>query len=333
MKIIDTHCHYNLDPLHQNWKTHWQNSKNMGVVASIIVGTSLHSSSLGLNIASSDPNLYLAVGIHPNEAILNQNTSHDFNNNQQLVDQPSNNQHSSLLVQSSIEKLQQLIESDFGDFKTAKTQTLKTSIPASEAPERVKSSQKKSKKIVAIGETGLDYFRLDKNNAQTDIVINNQKAFLIAQIELAQKYQLPVVLHVRDQSVPELETPNNAYWDVWNITKHFPRTQFILHCVSGPLSYVKKMTDSGSFVGVAANATYISAEHIRNLVAQTPQDQLLLETDAPYLPPQLYRGQTCQPWMIVETAQFLSESMNLDLDLIYQNVYRCFSLNPDTIEA
>jgi TatD DNase family protein len=184
----------------------------------------------------------------------------------------------------------------------------------------------KTKKIVAIGETGLDYFRLKKADPETNQIKENQKLALIEHIKLAEKHGLPVILHVRDQEIPETHTPGNAYWDVVEITSHFLDVQYILHCVSGPLTYMQEMISRGAYVSVAANVTYNSAHHIRTLVANTPQTRLLLETDAPYLPPQPFRGQMCEPHMISQTAQYLEQEMNINLDQMYDNTFSCFSL-------
>lgn len=187
---------------------------------------------------------------------------------------------------------------------------------------------KTSQKIVAIGETGLDYFRLNQTDSQTEQIKSYQKLALTEQCELARKYSLPVILHVRDQEIPESPTTDNAYWDVLEITVHFPDLQFILHCVSGPLAYVREMVTRGAFVSVAANITYPSAHHIRTLIANTPQNKLLLETDAPYLPPQSYRGQLCEPFMISQTALFLEQEMDINLAEVFDNTFSCFSRLP-----
>lgn len=270
MHIFDTHCHYNLDPLDQNWQEHWQQAQERGVVGSIVVGTTLETSQLANTISKQHNQLYSAIGIHPAYV--------------QELNQP---------MPTVMAELEKCI-----------------------AP----------KKVVAIGETGLDYFRLKKSAPETPHIIENQKKALVEHIKLAQKNSLPVILHVRDQEIPEVNTPGNAYWDVVEITSHFPDVQYILHCVSGPLAYVQEMLTRGAYVSVAANVTYNSAQHIRTLVANTPKTKLLLETDAPYLPPQTFRGQMCEPWMISQTAQYLEQEMNLNLEQIYNNTFECFSL-------
>ncbi len=165
-------------------------------------------------------------------------------------------------------------------------------------------------KVIAVGEVGLDYYRLSATNKTA--VINRQQDLFKQQIELANQLKLPLIVHVRDQETPETVTINNAYWDTLQLIKahyQFDRP-FILHCVSGPLNYIKQALEMGAYIGVAANVTYKNAHLIREIVKITPPDRLLVETDAPFLPPQTYRGQICEPWMIVETDQYLKENFN-----------------------
>ena len=182
-----------------------------------------------------------------------------------------------------------------------------------------------SSKVVALGETGLDYFRLPAEPQLQQLVKVIQQQAFIAHINLAQKHRLPLLIHVRDRDVPETPTAGNAYWDVlYLLRQHAPQHQtFILHCISGPKAYLKEALNMGAYIGVAANVTYKSADAIRELVRMAPADRLLLETDAPFLPPQEFRGQQCDPWMISKTAEFLEE-MGPDTKQIYQNTLTLF---------
>jgi TatD DNase family protein len=83
--------------------------------------------------------------------------------------------------------------------------------------------------------------------------------------------------------------------------------------------------EMGAYIGVAGNVTYKNADHIRSLVKTAPPDRILLETDAPFLPPHPHRGQVCQPWMIELTASYLQDELNLDLAAIYQTSCRLFT--------
>lgn len=262
--IIDTHCHYNLEPLYsangdqpETWKKHWQQAQDHGVQASLVVGTTLETSLTAVSLAQQEPNLWATVGIHPTEF------SH-------FQDKPDTSQ------------LEELIKAD-----QAKT-----------GPNQVK----------AIGEAGLDYYRLDKTSRDFQRQLNAQEDGLVDHILLANTYQLPLILHVRDTETPDQPTDTNAYWDTLSLIEahHAGSSPIVLHCVSGPLAYIEAFLAKGAYVSVAANITYPKADEIRAIVEMVPADKLLVETDAPFLPPQEFRGQLCEPWMIRHTAEYLS---------------------------
>lgn len=187
--------------------------------------------------------------------------------------------------------------------------------------------------VIAIGEIGLDYFRLPADPVAARQTRQLQQHAFIQQLKVAQTAKLPMLLHVRDSHLPETPTADNAYWDVLRILREYlaDPVPFVLHCVSGPLSYVKAAIELGAYIGVAGNVTYNNADHIRSLVRSTPPDRLLLETDAPFLPPIPHRGKPCEPWMISLTGKYLAEEMNSDLQDIYDNTVRLFPAFRDII--
>lgn len=263
--IIDTHCHYNLDPLFENWQTHWQKAQEHGVKKAVIVGTDLESCQRALDIAKQDDNLFVAIGIHPNECEMN-------------------------------------------DFDVAKLEPF--------------FAQETLQKIVAIGETGLDYFRLPDSpeDSQRQYSITNQQNAFRAHIQLSQKYKLPLIIHVRDKT-------EQAYWDVLKILRESRYSQkFILHCISGPLAYVQQAVEMGAYIGMAGNVTYKNSEHIRDIIRSVSPERLLLETDAPFLPPQEFRGKTCEPWMIAETAEFVEEELGIPAEACTHNASMLFHI-------
>jgi TatD DNase family protein len=181
----------------------------------------------------------------------------------------------------------------------------------------------KNDRVVAIGETGLDYYRLE----ETGLAIKQlQQRSLIAHLALAAEAKLPIILHVRDKTTPEIPTPGNAYWDTLRILQHHLKSdqQFILHCVSGPEAYLSAAVELGAYCGVAGNITYKNAESLRKLIQLIPANKLLFETDAPFLPPQAFRGKTCEPWMIQKTAEFLAEYRGITLEQVYQTTCELF---------
>lgn len=188
---------------------------------------------------------------------------------------------------------------------------------------RVISDLAPHEKVVAVGETGIDYYRLSKDNEQ---VMHQQQDSLRAHLTLAQELELPTIIHVRDIETPETPTPRNAYWDTLHILKEMiqPNQRFILHCISGPKQYLTTALELGAYVGVAANITYKNAHLLRELVQLVPKDRLLLETDAPFLPPQTFRGKGCEPWMITETEAYLRDIMHIDTNQCFLNAQKLF---------
>ena len=278
--IFDTHCHYNLEPLYSDWQRHWQKAQSHGVTQAIVVGTDLHSSRVATIIAEKEPDLFAAVGIHPDE-----------------YNSPSDED-----IDTDEKKLHSII----------------------------------GKKIVAIGETGLDYFRLTPTSAIDQTMIETaktaQQQALRMHFRLAAEHNLPVILHARDRETPEEQTEGNAYWDILTVMQKFLAEEknklpgFVMHCLSGPKNYVKAMLKLGAHAGIAANVTYPNAHHLRELVQLVPPDRLLVETDAPFLPPQAYRGQTCEPWMIAETSAFINKTYELNEDLLLKNAKVLFKI-------
>ena len=134
----------------------------------------------------------------------------------------------------------------------------------------------KNKKVIAIGEIGLDYY-WDKDEA----VRNNQKQYFIKQIELANKYNLPISIHCRD-----------AYEDCLNILKeHRVNRGGIMHCYGGSKEMMPEFIKLGFLIGLGGTVTFKNAVRPKEVAEAVPSDKYLLETDSPYLAPHPYRGQ------------------------------------------
>ncbi len=143
----------------------------------------------------------------------------------------------------------------------------------------------KSGKVVAIGETGLDYF---KNYSQAE----NQKALFLFLLKLAKDFTLPLVVHTR-----------NAQDDTLRILKKAMPVKAVLHCFSGDENFLKECLDLGFFISFTCNITYKKAQDLKRIVKITPIDRLLLETDAPFLPPDKFRGRRNEPAYVKLLAQ------------------------------
>ena len=132
-------------------------------------------------------------------------------------------------------------------------------------------------KVVGIGEIGLDYFR----DHATPI---EQREATIAQLRLASALDSPVVVHCRD-----------AYDDLLDLFEHEKPRLWVLHCFAGTTAHAERALGLGAYFGVDGPITYKSANALRETIALLPRDRVVVETDAPFLPPEPHRGRENQP--------------------------------------
>ena len=172
-------------------------------------------------------------------------------------------------------------------------------------------------KVVAIGEAGLDFF-YDK--APRDL----QAAGLRRHIAAARITGLPLVIHARDadadmEAILREETEQGA----------FP---FVLHCFSSGAALAKAGLELGGYVSFSGILTFKRSEELRDIARTIPHDRLLVETDAPYLAPQPYRGKRNEPAYVAETAKVLAETIGVSeaeiARLTTDNFFRLFSKMP-----
>lgn len=150
--------------------------------------------------------------------------------------------------------------------------------------------------VVAIGETGLDYYY---NNSPHDVQI----AAFRAQMQIAADLKLPVEIHTRD-----------AEPDTMTVLKEFSgRVTGLLHCFTGTWEMAKCGLDNGFDVSISGVVTFKNAGPLRDVVKQVPIDRLHVETDAPFLAPVPHRGKKNQPAFVTHTAQLVAELKGVDL--------------------
>jgi TatD DNase family protein len=183
------------------------------------------------------------------------------------------------------------------------------------------------KSVIAIGETGLDFFHFSKKDDLNKLqnIKQAQEKLFIEHIKLAIKKKKTLIIHARDQG-------EEGYWRILEILKEYwpAKENIIFHCLSGPIDYIKEaMTIENSYFGFDGNLTFKNAKNLREmfqLIQREKADKILLETDAPYLAPVPYRGQICQPKMISHLANFVKINLKANLDQIYQNSLAAFNL-------
>lgn len=176
---------------------------------------------------------------------------------------------------------------------------------------------KSSKKVVGIGETGLDY------NVQDADKENQQKLFQL-QIEIARHVGLPLVVHIRNGE------DEDAVNTVYEILKKADYCKGVIHCFTLNADWAKRFFDLGFCIGFTGIITYKNAEDIREAVVATPLENILVETDSPFLAPQKYRGKRNEPSYVVEIASKIAELKGLTLEKVAEqttiNVETLFNL-------
>ncbi|NLY39753.1 MAG: TatD family hydrolase [Firmicutes bacterium] len=166
--------------------------------------------------------------------------------------------------------------------------------------------------VLAIGETGLDYYR---NRCPRELQIESFKVHL----RMATLLNKPVIIHSREAHAAILELLRQ---------EPLPAKRGIMHCFSGSAAEARAFLDLGFHISLAGPVTYPRAHELRALLHQLPLDRLLLETDSPYLAPQPYRGLRNEPSYIQATYERVAAALGLDVarlaDQINDNIRQLF---------
>lgn len=224
--LIDTHCHLNFESYHADFNEMLQRATQAGVTRAIIPGIDEHTSRQAVALAAAHPQIYAAVGIHPND-------THNF--------QPD-----------MLTPLEQLAAQP---------------------------------KVIAIGEIGLDY-HWDKSPK------SDQFRAFEAQLALAARLELPVIIHNREASADVL--PILERW-AQTLPPSLVGRAGVLHSFSAPAEYAQRALDAGFYLGFTGPITYKNADELRSIAASVPLDRILVETDAPFLTPHPHRGKRNEP--------------------------------------
>lgn len=168
-----------------------------------------------------------------------------------------------------------------------------------------------SKKVVAIGEIGLDYHTNDQNKEK-------QKELFIRQIQIAKKHSLPICIHTR----------NAAFDTYWILKQNIDGLTLpsVMHCFSENSEYAKAFMSLGFYISFSGNITYKKSD--RSVLKVVPLDKMLVETDSPYLSPEPLRGRVNEPSRVKYTAARIAEELGISIDELskytVENTYRVF---------
>lgn len=155
------------------------------------------------------------------------------------------------------------------------------------------------RRLVGIGETGLDYFY---EHSPKEL----QKKYLKKYFTLALQYQLPLVIHCREAFQDLFQAADEAY-------RNAPA---LLHCFTGTLEEARAVLERGWYLSFSGIITFKKSEELREVIKFTPLDRMVVETDTPYLAPQTHRGKQNEPAFIVETAMLIAEIKQLPFEEI-----------------
>jgi len=168
-------------------------------------------------------------------------------------------------------------------------------------------------KVVALGETGLDYYYSDETKSI-------QQESFISHLQAAGQARLPVVVHTR-----------SAKEDTLQLIREYgnQETAGVLHCFTEDWDMAKRAIDMNYYISMSGIVTFKNAEELRDVARNIPLDRLLVETDSPYLAPIPYRGKPNEPAYVREVAEFVAELKGISyqqlLDVTAENFFSLFS--------
>lgn len=259
MRIFDSHAHYD----DTRFETEFEGGRDAvlpyvfscGVERIVNVGASLASSRASVELAQKYPQVYAAVGIHPNDC--------------------------------------------------GKAGTLDYEMDAVRALTR-------SPKVVAIGETGMDFYW---NEPEASV----QERWFRAQMELAKETGLPVIIHDRE-----------AHGACMDIVRDYPGVRGVFHSFSGSAEMAAELIRRGWMLSFSGVVTFKNARRVKEVVAGVPMEHMMMETDCPYLAPHPYRGKLNHSANLVHTLSAVAELHGITpeqaAELTYDNACRFYGI-------
>ena len=169
-------------------------------------------------------------------------------------------------------------------------------------------------KVVAVGEIGLDYYWVKTPEGRAF-----SRDMFDAQLSLAEELDLPAIVHDRD-----------AHKDCLDMVRAHPSARGVFHCYSGSIEDAKVLVDRGWMLSFTGNITFKNARRAPEILKWLPLDRLMLETDAPYMAPEPYRGRRCDSTMIARSAETVARLRGLTReeveDITLENGRRFFGI-------
>ncbi|MBI4086831.1 TatD family hydrolase [Candidatus Kaiserbacteria bacterium] len=278
-EYVDVHTHVNLAAFKDDQDAVTRRALSAGVTH-INVGTQRDTSQAAVALAEKyEEGVYAAIGLHP------VHTSKSFHDVQELDSEPTADT-------KGFNSRGEVFDQDF--YKKLAGHP----------------------KVVAIGECGLDYYRLEENTSAV------QKEAFVSQIELANEVGKPLMLHIRSGSGA------NAYRDAYELLKAHAKVLGNVHFFAGSIEDAKRFLDMGYTVSFTGVITF--THDYDEVVAYAPLDMLHAETDAPYVTPVPLRGERNEPFNVQEVVKKIAEIKKMDFERVRtqlrKNAKRIFSI-------
>lgn len=182
--------------------------------------------------------------------------------------------------------------------------------------EKIEKLAKENSKVRAIGEIGLDYY-WEKDEKRREL----QKKAFIEQIKLANKLELPIVIHTREAVMDTLDI----------LKKNSVNKKGIFHCCPLNRELVKEGLKLGFYISFAGPVTFKNSKNADEIISMVPDDKILIETDSPYLSPEPFRGKRNDPRNVEYVAKKIADVKGLDLEKVaeitYNNAKNIFKIN------
>ena len=241
----------------------------------------------------------------------------DYENVDKIIENAKENNVKYLIVsgydKKSIKEIVEIANKHDNIYLTLGYHPSEADITTDEDLEELKEVVKNNKKVIGIGEIGLDYHWVKDNK-------DRQKELFLKQINIAKELDLPIVIHSRD-----------AFQDTYDILKEV-KHRGIIHCFSGNKENAKMYSSLGYYFGIGGVLTF-SNSNLKETIKEISIDKILLETDAPYLAPTPYRGKQNEPKYIPIIAKELSEILGNNIDEIEeittQNTCKIYDIKID----
>lgn len=284
MELFDTHAHYNDEKFDDDRKQVIQDIYNSNVTMLVNAGYSVESSIKGVEIAKDYDWMFNIVGVSPNDIAESINE----------IDKQISN------IEKLVKKDQNIVEDVESD--TAESLNIVNS----------------NRKIVAIGEIGLDYYW---NKENKDL----QRYAFIKQIELANKYNLPIVIHTREAVDDTIDILKNKI----EATK-----KGIFHCCPLNRELVKQALKMGFYISFAGPVTFKNSKNANEIIQMVPLDKMVIETDSPYLAPEPHRGTRNDSRNVKYIAEKIANVKEMSLEdiakITYKNAMKIFEITDTT---